>query len=402
MRIAVFEWLSPATRTVRFMKTFAELGHEVAVVRALKPNSAEEQNSEFRKVRRKYFEATFDIHPRNPLFELTKAHQFGKTALATATPSMTNGGFGNPHTLIPNWLKACELLTASSCDLIWATDLDALPAAVWASQVLNVPIVFQADELFQSLDYINPIWQEEWNQIARTFVPLADYVITVSEDVSEALRSENGARNTSVIFNLTDSTKGKAPETIRDVLSLTDKQTLAVIVGNVVRLRGIEFAIEALRENQSLHLGIVGGGAPEYIDSLKELASRLNVLAQVHFVGNVEYSYLADFLSTADVNFMAYSPDVSRNHKYSLPNKLFDGLAAGLPTVVSSGTTAGKYLEESGLGMTYEQGNTQSLMDTINKVKELKAFVVSQRGNFYWDKNLDRIDSVIKLALSSK
>lgn len=382
------------------MESFAILGHEVAVVRGIKPNDPEGPSATFQNVAPLHLEANFELHPRNPLYELTKAHKLGALALATATPSMTNGGFGNPHTLIPNWLKACELLMASECDLIWATDLDALPPAVWASQAMNVPLVYQADELFQSLEYIAPLWREEWNQIASKFIPLVDRVITVSEDVSEALRNESGARNTSVILNLTNSTKGKAPATIREVLSLTQAKTLAVVVGNIVRLRGIEFAIEALRENQSLHLGIVGGGAPEYIDSLKELASRLNVLSQVHFVGNVEYSYLADFLSTADVNFMAYSPDVSRNHKYSLPNKLFDGLAAGLPTIVSSGTTAGKYLEESGLGMTYEQGNTESLMDTINEVEKLKAFVVSQRENFYWDRNLKPIESVIKLALA--
>jgi len=402
MRIALFEWLTPATRSIRFMKSFAELGHEVVVVRALKPNSTEEPNSEFSKVSKKYYEATFAIHPRNPLFELTKAHAFGKTALATATPSMTNGGFGNPHSLIPNWLKACELLATSKCDLIWATDLDALPAAVWASQVTNVPVVYQADELFQSLDYINPIWQEEWNQIASTFIPLADCVITVSEDVSEALRNENGARNTSVILNLTDSTKSKAPKTIREVLSLADNQTLAVIVGNVVRLRGIEFAIESLGVNPDLHLGIVGGGTPEYLESLKELATQLNVSSRLHILGNIEYTYLADFLSTADVNFMAYSPDVSRNHKFSMPNKLFDGLAAGLPTIVSSGTSAGNYLEETGLGLTYTQGNIESLMQAIEKAQDLKGFVDSQRNNFYWDKNLDRIDAVIKLALSRK
>jgi len=400
MRITLFEWISPATRSLRFMESFAILGHEVAVVRGIKPNGPEEPSSEFREVAPLHFDATFEIHPRNPLFELTKAHKLGKLALATATPSMNNAGFGNPHTLIPNWLKACELIKNSNCDLIWATDLDSLPAGIWASQALAVPIVYQADELFQSLDYINPIWQEEWNQIADKFIPLADCVITVSDDIAEVLRKENNARNTSVIHNLTEGSKSKAPATIRDLLSLTDSETLAVIVGNVVEHRGIEFAIQCLRSNQRLHVGVVGSGAPTYIESLLELASEFNVSQQIHFVGNIEYSFLADFLSSADFNFMAYSADTSRNHKFSMPNKLFDGLAAGLPTIVCSGTTAGKFLEELGLGKTYTQDSVESLMNTIINVREMKSFVDSQKHNFYWDQNLSKIDSVIRLALA--
>lgn len=57
------------------MESFAILGHEVAVVRGIKPNCPEVPSSEFREVAPLHFEATFEIHSRNPLFELTKAHK---------------------------------------------------------------------------------------------------------------------------------------------------------------------------------------------------------------------------------------------------------------------------------------------------------------------------------------
>lgn len=396
LRIAFFEWPGIASRSLRFIESLNSLGHEVFIIRGVKPSDTEETHSDFRQIAPLLYEATFAIHPRNPLYELVKSHPLGKSVLTLITPSMTNGGFGNPYTLIPNWLSAYEILLAAGCDIVWATDLDALPPACWAGANANIPVIYQADELFQALDYINPIWQEEWNQIAEKFIPLVSSVVAVSEDIAEVFRTENNARHTAVVHNLTHSSRTAAPATIREGIELDPQDTLAVIVGNVVPKRGIEFAISALSADKSLHIAIVGGGKPEYIASLNELASSFGVSTQLHIVGNVEYAYLADFLSTADINLMPYSPDVSRNHKLSMPNKLFDGLSAGLPTVACHDTSAGTFLEESGLGLTFVQDNVDNLLQVLDKACALKEYVGTQRERFYWDQNLVLIDALLK------
>ena len=428
MRIVVFEMPTPASRSKRFIGSFLELGHEVIVVRAVKPEGGQGVPS----TEPNLSEVTFTQEMINPLNQLVRnfnkdttrspvsdLHKEGlrinlerrttelppsdnwldkqivAKAIRTPIPSVRHGGFANVYTLLPNWLMATEAIVKADPDLIWAVDLDSLPAGVWASQISNKPIVYQADELFQDLDYLIPSQRQEWVEIAESFVPCASAVVTVCESASRILESEFGAKQTSEIFNLAFEAQNTHEPDVRTKCGFSSADFLAVMIGNVVPKRGIESAIQMLLEDTLMNLAIVGNGTPEYIADLIKFANELGVASRVHFVGSYGPEALCNGISTADVNLILLDPNISRNHKHAMPNKLFDGLASGLPCVAIQGTDVGDFLTLNNFGLTYTYGDNSALARAARAAIEHREQVSQAKAKFTWSNNTQKISSIL-------
>lgn len=434
MRIVVFEMPTPASRSKRFIGSFIELGHEVIVVRAIKAKDDQGALSTDSNLR----EVTFTQEMINPLNKLVR--DFNKDqaqspmkdlnkknlwrhlrrrktklpptvntldkeivakAIRTPIPSVRHGGFANVYTLLPNWLCATEAIVKAEPDLIWAVDLDSLPAGIWASQISNKPIVYQADELFQDLHYLAPAQRQEWREIAETFIPKTTTVVTCSINASRIFESEFGAKHTSEIFNLAFESQATHEPDIRAKSGVSPSDFLAVMIGNIVSKRGIEEGIHMLVEDKSIHLAVVGRGTPEYIESLSELATEFGVSERIHFVGSYRPEELCDCISTADVNLILLDPKVSRNFKHSMPNKLYDGLAAGLPAVATEGSDAGEFLSLNDLGVTYPYGDSSALAKAARAATKLGMEAKRAKPRFTWNNNFQAIDKLLKDLMTS-
>jgi glycosyltransferase involved in cell wall biosynthesis len=429
MRIAIFEMPDPASRTKRFIGTFIELGHEVVVVKAVRPEST--QHSYLKSSN--YSEVSFNEEMINPLNKLVRDFHVGPVsssmvdvdrkgiwrhlernkkelpivenpvtkkimaqAIRTPIPSVRHGGFANVYTLLPNWLMAAEAIVNVKPDIIWAVDLDSLPAGVWASRILKKPLVYQADELFQDLDYLVPAQRQEWLEIAETFIPHATEVITVCESASKILKLECGAQHATEILNLAFESQSEEVQDVRARSRVSPTDFLAVMIGNIVSNRGIESAIQMLACDKFLHLALVGSGVPDYIDSLKELANESGVLERLHFVGSYNHEQLCDGISSADVNLILLDPNLGRNLKHALPNKLFDGLAAGIPSVAAQETDAGQFLVSKNLGLTFPHGDSIALAKAARDATSLKSEVKNLMNTFTWNNNNQAINAILE------
>jgi glycosyltransferase involved in cell wall biosynthesis len=77
---------------------------------------------------------------------------------------------------------------------------------------------------------------------------------------------------------------------------------------------------------------LMGPARPEYLAQLRAVAERAGVSGRVHFVPAVPSADVPAYAAAADVGVIPF-PRTSMNHWLSLPNKLFEYLAAGLPVV---------------------------------------------------------------------
>ncbi len=110
---------------------------------------------------------------------------------------------------------------------------------------------------------------------------------------------------------------------------------LLVYTGLVTRNRGLELMLEALAQLPGFHLAMVGRAEPQIAAALARQAQALGVVERVHGVAPVPPEELIDFIASGDVAVIA-APDACLSYRYSLPNKLFEALFAGLPLVVTS------------------------------------------------------------------
>ncbi len=122
------------------------------------------------------------------------------------------------------------------------------------------------------------------------------------------------------IYNIVDITHASS-------IAQRDRN-LIVWIGRIVPLKQLEHLIWAFlfarRLNPKLHLKVFGTGAPDYLDSLRRLASELDVDQYVCFVGYTNQPF-AELASAGAV--------VLCSQHEALPTVLVEALAAGTPFV---------------------------------------------------------------------
>ena len=94
--------------------------------------------------------------------------------------------------------------------------------------------------------------------------------------------------------------------------------------------------------------------------------------ARVHAVAPVPPEELIDFIASGDLAVIA-APDACLSYRYSLPNKLFEALFAGLPLVVSDLDDMRDFVTQHGLGLVFTNGEVGALLAALREVLAQRA-----------------------------
>jgi len=130
-----------------------------------------------------------------------------------------------------------------------------------------------------------------------------------------------------------------APDTAQSVeeMPATDAPLRVAVAGTIMPNRGYEQLIEATSiasmDRHPVLLNIAGPSSPAYVSDLAALAHRLGAEDLVHFRGVIPREEVSDFYAANHVVAAVYG--VGDRSNDSLPNKLFEGMAAGRPVLVN-------------------------------------------------------------------
>jgi glycosyltransferase involved in cell wall biosynthesis len=127
-------------------------------------------------------------------------------------------------------------------------------------------------------------------------------------------------------------------------------QTL-VYVGAITPLRGLDRLVRALAtfpETSDLTLAIAGDG-PAKTD-LEALTAKHDVGDRVFFTGWIDPEQVPRFIDAGDIGVIPHQVTPFTNT--TVPNKLFDYMAAGLPVIASPMTPVDRILESASAGKT--------------------------------------------------
>ncbi|TPG05990.1 glycosyltransferase family 4 protein [Rhodanobacter glycinis] len=97
-------------------------------------------------------------------------------------------------------------------------------------------------------------------------------------------------------------------------------------VGNLIELKGVDIAIEALAQVPDNTLLIAGAGPEEH--KLRRLVERLGLVARVRFLGEVPQAELCSYYNAADALVLASSRE-------GMPNVVLEAMACGTPVVAT-------------------------------------------------------------------
>jgi glycosyltransferase involved in cell wall biosynthesis len=113
--------------------------------------------------------------------------------------------------------------------------------------------------------------------------------------------------------------------------------------------RGLESTIQALALAPNLRLRLVGPGREHYRTQLQRCAQDAGVSARVEFALPVPPAAVLEAIADAALGIMLIEP-VCRSYELTVPNKLFEYAAAGLPILSSDLPVIGPLVATEQLG----------------------------------------------------
>lgn len=242
-----------------------------------------------------------------------------------------------------------------SYDVVLANDIDTLPLALDLAPAGGVHADLheyhsrQREELLRWRLFVAPYYR--W--LVRTYGPRADSVTTVGHRLAERYEEEFGLR-CGVVYNApgqADLPVGEVGDPVR-----------IVHAGHATpgRLGTVLEAMELVTSGASLDLYLVQGGG-----YAEELAERYADDPRVRVHGAVPPAELVRTLNDYDVGIHILAP-VSFNHRYAMPNKLFDYVQARLGVLIGPSPEMAGVVREHELGWVSADFSAQAVARTID------------------------------------
>lgn len=283
-----------------------------------------------------------------------------------------------PGHWIPGWrfLRNSRIfertLVETRPHILHAHDSDTLGPVAAAARRLGIPFVYDAHELWLGQGR----WGRSWlysallylffSILERRLIRRSAAQVTVSTPIARWLERRYHLQHVVLLPNYPEA----APEFGRDLRTRIDPQSLPqgapiiLYLGGLTEERGLEALVQAIPLLRSrAHLVLLGQGA--LAGSLRRLAAELGVEERLHLLAPVPPAEVIGWAASADIGVSPLVPS-SLNNRYSLGNKLFQYMAAGLPVVASDFPQVRDVVIGSDAGLCVDTTDTQQIASAID------------------------------------
>ncbi|HRW98053.1 MAG TPA: glycosyltransferase family 4 protein [Cyclobacteriaceae bacterium] len=219
--------------------------------------------------------------------------------------------------------------------------------------------------------FLNP---DRWFKYETKACLEADHVIAVVDEMKSRLAKSSGVdlEKITVITNTED--KNFIEQKLnKDVYENIPNGFIITYSGGIGPHRGVDTAIKGMAHlrDKPIYLVIVGFGSPSVMTSLKELATQLQ-LQNVYIKGYQPFEKFYSYMHLADVNVI---PHQSNGHTdNTVPHKLFQGMMAGRPLLVSTCAPLKRIIEEYKSGLVFKADDATDFaakVETLYSDKQL-------------------------------
>ncbi len=311
----------------------------------------------------------------------------------------------------PRFLKAArQLLIKENIPVIHVHDLPLAGTALHLKKEMGAKVVVDFHENYpealktwfkwkknpivrlKNYLFMNPM---RWTDFEKRASEKSDAIIAVVDEMKERVIKEHAIKPEKITVVTNTEDKGFVHQKLDPSVyqTLTSKFILTYS-GGIGPHRGVDTAIEGMKylvDHPDIQLAIVGFGSKSVMDSLKELTERLQ-LKNVHFLGYQPFSKFYSYMHLADVNVI---PHQSNGHTdNTVPHKLFQGMMAAKPLLVSSSAPLKRLTQEHHAGLVFEAGNPGDFADKVLVLyqnKELRHQLgengrrASMEGSLNWE-----------------
>ena len=271
------------------------------------------------------------------------------------------------------------LLVFSKVDIYHANDLDTLLANYLAAIIRKKPIVYDSHEYFTGVPEIQnkKIVKKVWLTIEQFIFPKLKHIITVNKSIAQLYKEEynNDLRILRNVPNKLVTLKLKS----KSELNIVEDKDIIITQGAGINInRGIEELVEAMQYLNNVCLIIIGDG--DVIPQLKKRVLELKLENSVIFKGRMPYNEMMQYTQHANLG-ITIDKDTNTNYKYSLPNKLFDFIHAGIPILASKIIEVEKIIKKYQIGLFINNHEPTHIANQIKYALDNKELISEWKSN---------------------
>jgi glycosyltransferase involved in cell wall biosynthesis len=289
--------------------------------------------------------------------------------------------------------------------LVHCNDYNTMWVGVAARLMGGSAVVYDSHELWPDR---NGRSEPRWWLIACEFlfVHVAHRTITASPGYAEVMGRRYRIAPPGVIRNIPDASMLPSAVGSENGDSAGGEDRLALYVGALTTGRGLELSIMALNHIEDVRLRLVGPARPAYLNELVALADREGVSDRVEFAGAVSSRELVETISEASVGLALIQP-ICLSYRMSLPNKVFEYVAAGLPVLGSDLPAIGSLVTEHRIGLLAEPGEAEDVAAKLGEMLDpdrnsaFREAVREAARELNWDREAVRLADQYRAAAAA-
>jgi glycosyltransferase involved in cell wall biosynthesis len=263
-------------------------------------------------------------------------------------------------------LRLFFFLLFRNCALLVSNDLDTLLPNYLVKKIRRKTIVYDTHEYFTGVPELEgrPFVRNTWLRIEKWIFPKIENVITVNDSIAELYKNEYG-KQLAVVRNIPALKKNSISLSKKD-LGIDDSKAMIILQGSGINIhRGAEEAVLAMQFVDDAVLYIIGGG--DVIDILKAMVAEKKLESKVKFIPKLPMDKLLQYTMHADIG-LTLDKDTNINYRFSLPNKLFDYIHAGVPVLASNLVEIEKIIREFNVGDIIDSHDPEHIAQKLNNL----------------------------------
>lgn len=277
-----------------------------------------------------------------------------------------------------------EATRSAQARVYHASDLYNLPAMHAAARRQGGTLVYDARELYPYVASTagRPAVRGFWRMVEGYYIRRADAVFTVSESIADQHVAMYGVPRSTVLYNAPPLRPVEPSTALRDLTGVPDETVVLLHQGQIQKDRGCLLLADAMRDVQGAVLVFLGSGPLK--PDLQKYVEAAVLGDRVCFLDPVPPDDLLPVTASADVG-LTLLEDTCLNHRFALPNKLFEYLMAGLPVLASD------LPEIRGVVMGFEVGTVVDPADRAALVKRIQQMVDDKQARQRWRANAPHV-----------
>jgi glycosyltransferase involved in cell wall biosynthesis len=264
---------------------------------------------------------------------------------------------------------------APAADIYHGMAYMGIPVALSLGKKHGAKVVYDARDIYMvaaNLAKLRGPIKTLLARLERGWARAAHRVFTVNAPYAEELAKRFDVPMPVIVMNCSYrfTPPAERPRLFHERLGLDPAARVVLYQGAFLDGRGVEQLIEAIRHVPSAVLVAMGYGAHEA--DYKEAAGRPENQGKVYVLPAVPPTELLDWVASADVVGVLFQHD-TLNHFLSTPNKFFEAMSAGVPSICSDHPGMGPIARATGCAIPVLPDDVAAIAQAIRSIVEVPA-----------------------------